>query len=399
MTEQSYSLFVTSACVIIIIFTVHMLVLRLKQQQAYLPLVLFFSGLGIILSKPLFAILAPGLHLPILVFSLPALLVIPPSFWCYVEGLTHTTKWQFDRRHLKHFLLPLFGLFISISTLLLPTDLVRAVLTDGGEHALNNSNVVLRYFVYGLLISTFALILAWVIQSGFYVYTVFKRLATYRQQLKQVFASTESKEFYWISWLLAAIGSTWLLLAVYLVLDNLYTTFAFSFEPFKFLLLVMIWSIAIWALRHKPGFEEIYGDDGEPITFEVNNESQVKYQKSALSEEQASKIASKVNNFMKEQEAYLDPTISLQKLAKNINTTPNYLSQTLNEKLNMSFFDYVNKHRIEAASEQLKNSKTSVIDIAMDVGFNSKSSFYTAFKKATQMTPSEFRKQYPNNEG
>ena len=394
MAEQSFSFFITSACVTAIALTIHLLALRLKQQTNYLPLIIFFSGLAIILSKPLTVNLAPALQLPILVFSLPALLVLPPSFWCYVEGLTHTTRWQFSRAHLKHFVLPLFGLFISISTLLLPTEVVHAVLTDGGEEVLSNANVALRYFTYGLLISTFVLILAWVVQSGFYVFAVFKRLTTYRQQLKQIFASTESKEFYWVSWLLIAIGSTWLLLAVYLVLDNLFSSIAFSFEPFKFLLLAMIWSIAIWALRHKPGFEEIYDDDEGSITFDVNNESQMKYQKSALSEEQACEIADKVNNFMKEQEAYLDPTISLQKLAKSVNTTPNYLSQTLNEKLNLSFFDYVNKHRIEAASEQLKNSKTSVIDIAMDVGFNSKSSFYSAFKKATQMTPSEFRKQY-----
>ena len=392
MTDPSFAFFITCACLTLIVFTIHILVLRLKQQPTYLPLILFFTCLAIILSKPLVASFVPILQLPILVFSLPALLALSPSFWCYVEGLTHTTKWHFNRGHLKHFVLPLFGLFIAISTLLLPTELVREVLTYG-ENALNNAHVVLRYFSYGLLISTFVLILAWVVQSGYYVYGVFKRLTTYRQQLKQVFASTESKEFYWISWLLVAIGSTWLLLAVYLVLDNLFSSFAFSFEPFKIVLLAMVWSVAVWALRHKPGFEEIYGDDTEAIVFELNNDKQAKYQKSALSDVQATEIAKQVSVFMIEQKAYLDANISLQKLAKSVNTTSNYLSQTLNEKLNTSFFDYVNKHRIDAAREQLINSKTSVLDIAMGVGFNSKSSFYTAFKKATNMTPSEFRKQ------
>lgn len=394
MSEQSFVFFITSACMTVIFFTIHMLALRIKQQHTYLPLILFFSGLAIILSKPLTVSFAPSLQLPVLVFSLPALLVLPPSFWCYVEGLTHTTKWHFNITHLKHFALPLLGLFISVSTLLLPTEIVHAVLTDGGEDALSNTNVILRYFIYALLILTFVLILAWVIQSGFYVYSVFKRLATYRQQLKQVFASTESKEFYWISWLLIAIGTTWLLLAVHLVLDNLVSSFVFSFEPFKILILAMTWSIAIWALRHKPGFEEIHDSNNESVVFDVNKNKPEKYQKSALSNEQADQIASRVSSFMIKQKAYLDSDISLQKLARSVNTTPNYLSQTLNDKLNTSFFDFVNKHRIDAAREQLKTSDTSVLDIAMANGFNSKSSFYTAFKKTTNMTPSEFRKQH-----
>lgn len=393
MLESSFSFFISSVSVAVTVFTLHLLSLRVKQQQTYLPLILFYSGLGIILSKQLTASLIPDLQLATLVFSLPALLVLAPSFWCYVEGLTHTKKWQFERYHIKHFALPVIGLVISVSTFLLPTELVKAVFTDG-EKALNGVSTEIRYFVSGLLISTFILVLGFVLQSGFYVYAVFKRLITYRQQLKQVFASTESKEFYWITGLMIAIGVTWFLLAIYLVFDNLFSSLAFSFEPFNILILAMIWCIAIWALRQKPGFEEIYGEDTEPSIFDVTSDKQTKYQKSALGNEQAASIAQNVNEFMQEQKAYLDPNISLQKLAKSVNTTPNYLSQTLNEKLDMSFFDYVNQHRIEQACEQLKSSQESVLNIAMEVGFNSKSSFYTAFKKSMNMTPSEYRKQF-----
>lgn len=394
MTTQSFTFFITCGCFSIIAFVVHMLALRVKQQACYLPLILFFIGLGILISKPLTASLVPALQLPMLVFSLPALLVLPPSFWCYVEGLTHTSKWQFSKSHIKHFALPLVGLFVSISALILPTEVTRAVLTDGGETVLNESSVILRYFVYGLLIITFALVLVWVLQSGFYVYAIFKRLAIYRKQLQQVFASTESKEFYWISWLLLAIGSTWFLLSVYLLIDNLFGAISFSLAPFNVLLLAMLWSVAIWALRHKPGFEEVYTKDSTPVTFDSDNEQQVKYQKSALSSAQAQEIANRVDFYMQKDQAYLDTTLSLQKLAKSINTTPNYLSQTLNENLKLSFFDYVNKFRVEAASERLTTSNDTVLDIAMAVGFNSKSSFYTAFKKTTNMTPSAYRQKH-----
>lgn len=393
MIEQNYALFISSVSVGVIVFTLNLLALRLKQQQAYLPLILFYSGLGIIFSKQLTASLVPELQLTMLVFSLPAILILAPSFWCYVEGLTHTKKWQFERRHIKHFALSIIGLLISISTLLLPTKLVQAVFANG-EQALTSVSTELGYFVSGLLILTFILVLAFVLQSGLYIYAIFKRLITYRKQLKQVFASTESKEFYWITGLIIAVGMTWFLLAMYLVFDNLFSFLAFSFEPFKIVVLAMIWSIAIWALRHKPGFEEIYGEETGSSIFDIANDKQIKYQKSALSDEQATYIAKSVNEYMQEYKPYLEPNISLQKLAKNVNTTPNYLSQTLNEKLDMNFFDYVNKHRIENAVELLRNSNTSVLDIAMESGFNSKSSFYVAFKKVTGMTPSEFRKQH-----
>ena len=64
----------------------------------------------------------------------------------------------------------------------------------------------------------------------------------------------------------------------------------------------------------------------------------------------------------------------------------------MNESIGMNFFDYVNKYRVEMAKHQLQHSSDTVIDIAMNVGFNAKSSFYTAFKKVAQQTPSQYRK-------
>ena len=95
---------------------------------------------------------------------------------------------------------------------------------------------------------------------------------------------------------------------------------------------------------------------------------------------------------MQQDQLYLDAALSLQKLAKHINTSPNYISQTLNETLGANFFDYINQYRINEAKKQLKETKNTVLDIAMNVGFNAKSSFYTAFKKETQQTPSQYRK-------
>lgn len=73
---------------------------------------------------------------------------------------------------------------------------------------------------------------------------------------------------------------------------------------------------------------------------------------------------------------------------------PNYLSQTLNETLGVSFFGFVNQWRIEASKSELQTSADPVLKIALDVGFNACSSFYKAFKKEAGITPGEFRNKH-----
>ena len=71
------------------------------------------------------------------------------------------------------------------------------------------------------------------------------------------------------------------------------------------------------------------------------------------------------------------------------------LSQLINEELGQNFFDYINSFRIQEFERRLvdpRNAHVSILGIAMDVGFNSKSSFNTAFRKFKGMTPSEYRK-------
>jgi len=70
-----------------------------------------------------------------------------------------------------------------------------------------------------------------------------------------------------------------------------------------------------------------------------------------------------------------------------------YLSQTLNQTLQQSFYDYINDARIAAAKQQLQHTDDSVLNIAMAVGFNARSSFYKAFKASTGLTPAQFRAQ------
>ena len=88
----------------------------------------------------------------------------------------------------------------------------------------------------------------------------------------------------------------------------------------------------------------------------------------------------------------LDPLLTMPKLASAVGATPNQLSFVLNQHLGKSFFDFVNEVRVDEASRLLiEEPNRTILDIATEVGFNSKSTFNQAFKKITGHTPSNYR--------
>lgn len=110
-----------------------------------------------------------------------------------------------------------------------------------------------------------------------------------------------------------------------------------------------------------------------------------------------------MERLMKSSKPYLNSKLTLSDLAGKLNTNQTYLSNFLNRQKNISFTDYINQLRVKEACRQLllpKNSNLSVDALAAISGFNSKSTFYTAFRKVTGMTPAEFQKsdQHPETE-
>lgn len=375
----------------IVFFSSHLLVLRSFERRAYLPLAICLSAIGVVISQPTAALLFPAFQATFLIMSLPAILLIAPSLWLYVEGLTSATPWRFSRKSLYHFIPAGLGALIAACFLNLPADIVDALLLDGNDAILTQKPQGLANLVYGLLAVTLVLILSWPVQSGIYFYKIIQRLTQYRQNLKNLFSSTDWKEMKWLSWLLLVVGGAWLAAAAYILIDNLFYPVQFDPVMANIALLVTLWSIAIWGLRQKPGLDELYESEDKDLPNLIGDTPR-KYQRSALDEGQSTRIAEKIEKAMSEGHLYLDASLSLQKLAKHISTSPNYISQTLNETLGMNFFDYVNKYRVDAAKRLLIQGNDTVLEVAMAVGFNSKSSFYTAFKKETGQTPNQYRK-------
>ena len=93
-----------------------------------------------------------------------------------------------------------------------------------------------------------------------------------------------------------------------------------------------------------------------------------------------------------EKKPFLEPDFSLPELARSLGTSVHTLSQVINEGLGKSFFEMTAQYRVQEAKVLLKaHPNIKVEEIAEQVGYNSKSSFNTSFKKYTGKTPSEFR--------
>lgn len=101
-------------------------------------------------------------------------------------------------------------------------------------------------------------------------------------------------------------------------------------------------------------------------------------------------------DYTQTQKPYLEPELTLDDLAQRLGVRPKVLSAALNEGLGQHFFDYVNRYRVGEAKRLLTNPadpKITVLEVMYQVGFNSKSSFNTLFRKYTGQTPSAVKKQ------
>ncbi|MBB6096121.1 AraC-like DNA-binding protein [Povalibacter uvarum] len=118
-----------------------------------------------------------------------------------------------------------------------------------------------------------------------------------------------------------------------------------------------------------------------------------KYGRSALDATARARIQRKLSAAMTDLRLHRDSALSLRALCDHIRENPHYVSQVLNQDLATSFHDFVNRQRIDDAKVALRSSpERPILEIALDVGFNSKSTFNAAFRAHAGMTPSEYRR-------
>ena len=118
--------------------------------------------------------------------------------------------------------------------------------------------------------------------------------------------------------------------------------------------------------------------------------------KKLISDEELIGIKESVTKLMVEKEVFLDSDLNLIKMSELLNISPHQLSYVINTGFNENFYQFINKYRVEKTKELLLKKEMdnlSILGIAYESGFNSKTSFYTVFKKITGITPSEFKKR------
>ena len=117
----------------------------------------------------------------------------------------------------------------------------------------------------------------------------------------------------------------------------------------------------------------------------------LKYKKTGLTKSLALELKKKLELKMVEEQLYLDNSIGLYDIANALNVSRNHASQVINEHFNLSFYDFVNKYRIEEAKNMIDNKvDLNFTQIAYTVGFNNRVSFYNAFKKFTGTSPTNY---------
>ncbi len=216
-----------------------------------------------------------------------------------------------------------------------------------------------------------------------------KLLSDYRERLKEEYSALENIDYGWLKQLLIYyLITVFVLLAITVMnLDNDYRIILASY-----LALIMYfigYRIMTDTSRQNPKIENLtLHGKGKP-------KEKSKYEKSGLNGEKVSVLKEKLLYEIEKNKIYVDPDLTLKKLAEILGATQNQVSQLINEQFGRNFYEFINGYRVELAkkllvSEEYKNE--SVLSIAFDVGFQSKSTFNAVFKKITKTTPSQYRK-------
>jgi AraC-like DNA-binding protein len=221
-----------------------------------------------------------------------------------------------------------------------------------------------------------------------------QRLIQHKRNIRQVFSDLEKHNLRWLDGLVATI----LIIALFVVGDSLLQLMgsqAIQNGVWSRLFdLILPMSFGVFALRASPPLpewsEQVLGASSTLKTFEPET-SRSRYVRSGLQQEDIERYVARLECRMENGRLWRDHGLNLSSLASAIAVSPIHLSEVLNTKLSMSFYDYVNQCRIRDACELLIKTNDTIIEISETVDFNAKSIFNTSFKRVTNQTPSGWR--------
>nr|NQU89339.1 helix-turn-helix transcriptional regulator [Bacteroidota bacterium] len=283
----------------------------------------------------------------------------PPTLYFFILCKTNP-HFQLSWKDLVHFI-P-FIVVVTVMVFRLSTD---------------KQNVLVFFTPYGISLLTLLFV-----QNFIYLAKVYQRLHRLGIPVFRFGKSGLSLQHKWLRNLMLVTTSVLIIKLALFVLWNVFSLVGICifFTGVFFIFSFVILNATILVGLSKPGIYSI----------------PPKYQNSSLSQNISTSYLQTLEDTMKTEMPFLDPLISLEKLAKHVKIPKNQLSQVINTETGLSYNDYINKYRIQQAQSiisKLNGNGETLLGVAYDVGFNSKSTFNTAFKKFTGKTPSEYRKQ------
>ncbi len=311
------------------------------------------------------------LQIPHLLFINSAFVFLfGPLLFFYVKRLS-TVRFHWKPIHLLH-LAPFILYLLALSPVLLKSASEKIAIVENWAQA--------GWFIDRVASPLFA------IHIFVYMYLTNRLLNAHMENVKGNFSSIEYISLRWIKNTIRGVVAVFLMLTVFFGLLNVGQEY-FVYEYGNLLLGLSVSSFLLTSTFLSWRQPDIFVGREEPVMAR-------RYENSQLSTERAGSISRQLIKVMEAEKPFLDSNLKIQSLAEMTGVPAWQLSQVINEQFNQNFYDFVNAYRIKTAQESLLNPRFdhySILAIAMDCGFNSKSAFNTAFKKFSGQTPSEFR--------
>ncbi|MFC2134601.1 helix-turn-helix domain-containing protein [Bacteroidota bacterium] len=218
------------------------------------------------------------------------------------------------------------------------------------------------------------------LQQLLYIGIIIRLLKKHNLPLKNLFSKVTDTKLSWLRFFLVGYILIWNMKLQTFLIGNihLYPGFCPYRESLYFLTMFLFFNTIIFLALTKSDISSGFR----------------KYNGSALSAEEKEIYKAKLTSVLETEKPYLDPELTLTTLSQKISISVRCLSMVINELFNKNFNDFINSYRIQESIRMLtdkSNGKKTMLEIAYSVGFNSKSSFYDAFKKHTGVTPKKYQ--------
>jgi len=217
-------------------------------------------------------------------------------------------------------------------------------------------------------------------------------LFRHKNRIKNEFSYLEKINLNWLRyWIILSMIGFWFSFIIIWAGSFQWVEFLTSFKATAFAQVVNIAVIGFYGVKQSV----IFTNPQNGNLTKPDRAKMERYSSSKLDPDEASTLLNRLKTHMTEEKPYLDSQLSLETLAYQTGMTKHDLSQLINDQLSTNFFGFVNEYRVKAFKERLPEPQFehyTLLGIALETGFNSKSSFNSIFKKVEGMTPSQYKK-------